>query len=471
MRKFKEIMIIVLIASMSLGLMACGSKETDKNAKKELSAEELVANIPFDKNENFTANMIYKMDLSYDMKQMLIDTGTSEEEISEAIDNGEISEDDLNMNIKVGMDATLNTNGNFAYLNGTANVSGMGEIENLTLQSYIDNSNNENPITYSYDEASDIWYIAENEDSYSAIPDVEIFTKYVKSAKITDDNDDEYTLNVIIDLVKLHKDNPETMEEAFNISSLGDADEIIKALNEMEFIFKIEKDTNNLLYMSVDYKDILNNYFESLSKEEEGTTNYFTINEYRLEIKYHDYNKTKVTIPDEVKNTTVKESDIIFDDTNEEKETLIYDESSLTLFNIDDEQVCTLSIPEGFKVSDEFCTPTYFSLEDNINNMISIMCDNDFWIVKIANGETYLPDYTSFSKDEITKLKSIETEKGTVDIYVNSYIFLDDESQVEYKTYYLILNIGSDYITVEAYESILNDYDISIDDLTKTIFQ
>ena len=316
MKKFKKFIILGLTASMTLGLMACGSKETDKDEKKELSAEELVANIPFDKSESFTANMIYKMDFSMDMKQMLIDMGTSEEEISEAIDNGEISEDELNMNIKLDMDATIKTNGNFSYVDGIANVSGMGENEKLTLQSYVDNSDNKNPITYSYDEDSATWYIEENEDSYSTIPDVEIFTKYVKSAKITDENDNQYTLSVIIDLVKLHKNNPDTMEESLNMSTLGDADEIIEALDEMEFVFQIEKETNNLLYMSVDYKDILNNYFKSLAEADDESANYITINEFCLELKYDNYGKTKVTIPDEVKNTAVTESDIFSDDTD-----------------------------------------------------------------------------------------------------------------------------------------------------------
>lgn len=473
MRKIKKIMILGLIASMSFGLMACGGKETDTDKEKDLSAKELVENIPFDKNKNFTAEMIYKMDLSLDIKKMLINMGTSEEEIAEAIDNGEFSEDDLLTNITVHMDATLKSSGTVSYIDGSAKVGGTNETESNIIQSYIDNSDKENPITYSYYEPLTLWYIGENKNSYSTVPDTEIFTKYVKSAKITDTNDKEYTLSVIIDLVKLHKNNPETMEEAFNISALGDSDEIIKALNEMEFIFKIEKETNNLLYMSVDYKDIINNYFKTLNEADGEDQNYTTVNEYYLEIKYKNYGKTSVTIPDEVKNTTVMESDIIANNTENKEEKLVYDDKSFTLFNNNYEEVCTLSIPEGFYVYEELSNPSCFELENSEYNSISIICDNTFFIVNIANGKPYEPNLTSFTKDEITKSRTIETEMGNVDLYVNSYIFADDETETVFETYYLLYNTGSNSVIVTVYDGFFNNFDIdyTIDDLAKIIFK
>ena len=95
MRIFKQMMTVSLIAAMSLGLVACGSKETTDDKKSESKGEQNVEDEAGGKStvemlldeiaeadyDNLTFDMELVIDVEMDLYQSLLDAGFTEEEL------------------------------------------------------------------------------------------------------------------------------------------------------------------------------------------------------------------------------------------------------------------------------------------------------------------------------------------------------------------------------------------------------
>ena len=529
MRKFKQLLAYGLVAVMSLSMVACGSKEdsddeddddSKKKSSKKVTVESLLEDIPADKIESVTAGIKLDLDFGMDLKQAMLDQGTTEDELEEAIDNGEIEEDMLNMEIVMKMDVTSEISEDYMHMSGDMEMKAAGEEESDTMESYTDYSDEDTTVTYTYDPDMEEWYKTEEdkeEDDEMSFEDFNKITEYIKDSEIVDEDDDVYVLEVVLDLEKLSEEEADTMEEIMDTAGdsaeefLGDSEDIISSIEELTVTIEIDKDTNYISSIKIDLVDMFEEIIKSLSEADAATeqyAGYISINKFAMEITFDDYNKTEVEIPEDVIEEAVEEDvfdwddedfdwdddedswddeDIDWDDEDEDtinkdvfmdeyysdfsEDSVVVNGDKFELRNYSDELLTNVTVPKGFEIDMENSSDTLIFLDGANYEGITVSTFSETWVEDLMDGKAYESD-SDYTRDEASEVTSVTTNLGTVRVFVRTWSFDENPTENFYQDVTYVLGDDYDHLTVveTTYEDI-EATGYTIESLIQTMLQ
>jgi len=509
MKKFKKLLILGLAVVMSFSLIACSSDDddddddddkkteqsdsNDKDSDKDVTAEGLLEDLNMDDVESFSADMKLVLDLSMDMKQSLYDEGYSDEDIQSLIDQGQLSEGMLNMGISMKLDAVMEYTKDYSHMTGDIEVSMMGMEQETEMESYIDSTDDDKQITYTYNEEADVWYyVEEDKEEASNVDDIADFSDYLKEAKIVEDDGDEYIIEMVIDFEKYYKDNPEKAENLFSSGSdslsMFDMESVIEELEEMPMTFGIEKETNYLSYVKFDLTDIFAEILSSSASDDESAAmmEAMKMKEFSFEMELSDYNDVEVEIPEEVIENAEEEINDMWDDEDIDwdDDDFDWDEDeddvdasvdtnakTLTLSNFEDEAIATLNVPEGFYINPDYASGTFINLKNDDYDSINVTPYPETYAKALLNGEKYEPDMSSYTRNEAAELDSVETKLGTVRVFQNIWSMSENPNENYHVGFNLVLTLSDgQYVSVYAYVSDIEGDGYTIESLAKAMF-
>lgn len=516
MKKFKKLLILGLAVVMSFSLIACSSDDDDddddddkkteqsdnkdkddKDSDKDVTAEGLLENMNMDDVESLSADMKLVLDLSMDMKQSLLEQGYTEEAIQSMIDQGQLSEGMLNMGISMKLDAKMEYSKDYSHMKGDMEVSMMGMEQETELETYIDSSDEDKTISYTYNEEADVWYyVKEDKEESSNVTDIADFADYLKEAKIVEDDDDEYVIEMVIDFKKYYKDNPEKAEKLFSSGSdslsMFDMESVIEELEEMPMTFGIEKETNYLSYVKFDLTDVFAEILTSAASDDESAAmmKAMEMKEFSLEMDLYDFNDVEVEIPDEVIENSEEEINDLWDDDedidweddedidwNDDEDDADVDASvdanarTLTLSNYADKELATLSVPEGFYINPEYASGTFINLKNDDYDSINVTPYPETYAEALLNGEKYEPNMELYTRNEAKELDSIETKLGTVRVFENIWSMDKKPNESYFVEYNLVLTLSDgQYVSVSTDASDLDGQGYTVQTLAKAMF-
>lgn len=500
----KKISLLFMCITLVLGLVACGSNDSkdkdDKKDKKKVTAENLIADTFNSKDNKEDSNMQMDIDFGFgmkvDLKQAMLSQGLSESDIEEALKSGELSEDMLSMDISMEMNMVIEADDDKAYLEGEMNMEMMGEKEKETIKSYTFEEEDDEVITVTYDTELEEWckYTEKSEtDSITNMMEsLEDFEEYIKSSEIIDEEDDVYTLKVVIDSEKL-KENSKEVESIFS-DTLGsfveDSEDIYSSIDDMEMTLKIDSEDNKLVGISIDLKEVITKAIEEAAKESdsesEDYSKYISIDEFYIELETSKHGKIEVKIPDEVKEA--EERDINTgefedwydeeeeDNTEKDSEEEIIDvvplpiDDSVILYDYDNNKVVDVNIPNGFMYDKEYSDNSAVVLQyGEYESTLWIVNYKESWVESLEKGEEWEVDTEWYISDKVEKYKTIETSQGDVNIYKRTCEMTKGYPSVVYSA---VLEKSKDsFASFQIYETELEETGFnSIEDLITALY-
>ncbi len=502
MKNLKKFLALGLVGLMVFSFAACSSSDNDDNDKDnkekteeqaddkdDVTAEELLENIPVDDIESLSVYMELVADLDMDLKQAVLDSGMTEEDIQEAIDNGEITEEELNASISLDVELTLDMSKDYSHISGSMDLSGMGEEESENIDSYIDTTADDETITYTYDEYFESWYyeveeVEDGESDNEAIEFISSIKDYVNSAEIIDEDDDKYTLDVVLDIAKMYEEETEIVDVlvGFSTDSIGDIEDILGSFEELTVTVEIDKEEGYLTAVKIDLVDAVEDFLESLAEGDEEApayTDYITINELAINIELSDYNDVEVEIPEDVIDEATElysdEFEEQFGDDDEDVDTedaeVVYG-GTYDIYDWDDELVATVTIPDEFYTDMEYSDEHTLYLENEDWDQIDVSIYSSYWVDYLVDGEEYEPDLEFYTRDEIEERASIETEQGTVRVFVHIWSMDEDYENDYYEAIvYGLVKDEEIVLYVDSYIDEIENNGYTVESLIQTMLQ
>ena len=498
MRKFRNLLALGMVVIMSVCLVACGNNDSDdddddddKSSKeKGVTVESILEDISTDDMSNYTADVLLDFDINIDTKSLMMDMyDYTEEDIEAAIESGETSEEYLDMNIAFGADLTMAYTGEYSYIKGSMNIAFADTEESVDIETYSDMTDKDTVITYSYEDGD--WYVSEEdaEESATAAMDIAELTKYIKDSEL-EEKDDVYSIDATIDFAKLCKDQAELIESAVDESDSENEDITMALLDEidvLDVVIEIDKETNTISKFSYDMSDIVTTLLKVYSDEAEldvDLSKYVTVNKLLMEMELDKYGKTEVEIPEDVIDEAISydDEDYYWDDEDDYSDDwdddysdeLVYDGDRIVISNYNDEVAAYVTVPDGCYVETDYCSPSYVAISDtNWKSFYVYGYISMNWVEDMLNGEALeYEDLDDCTRNEYLELESIETNQGTVRVFVNIWSFDEDYENDYYSDYTLVLNADSE--TPASIEIMLHcddDFAYTIEELAQTVFQ
>lgn len=421
------------------------NKDDDKDDNKKVTAEGLLEDISFDEIKSGSVTLTLAADVDMDLEKVMLDEGMTKDDIQDAIDEGTITEDDLFMSLVIEMELAAEATEDYSYTTGKMEMEFAGEEETMNFESYTDSSEEGKTITYTYDETSDSWYYEEEydedeEDDQSDFESISEIMDYVKSAEITDEDDDKYTLSVVLDLAKLNESDSEAVEDIMGSVSdtiddtFGETGDFLESIDEMEFVVEIDKENGYLTAIRLDLEDMLLDLLKELAEadtEEADYSKYISINEFSLEIEFSNFNDVEIEIPKEVIDEAVEGFGDIDLDIDDDDDEVVVTGDAFEIFDYDGNSLATFTIPEGYEIDTEYSDKNWVCLEDDDWNSIEVSCFPSYWVEGLIDGEEYEADLDFYTRDEVFEAESIVTNQGKVRVFIRIWSF-DDNSEEEY---------------------------------------
>ena len=395
-----------------------------------------------------------------DMKQMLLDTGYTEEDIQDAIDSGEIEEDYLDLTISISMDFEIEATEDYSHVVGTLDMEAMGEAEIKNYESYVDNSNDEYSITYEYDEFWEEWTSTKeynDEEAEDITEDIDMIFDYIKNAEIVSETDDVYVLDVELDLYQLYLDESDMVDDLVEDSetnieaTIGDIADLVEALDSMSITVEVDKENNYLAAIRVDFASVVDSLLAVIPETEDGVNyaDYITVDTLSFDVEISDVNDVVVEIPQDVideAGEVTEDDDEDWDDfdddddlddiEDDEDSNVINSDGTVNLHNYYGDVIAILNVPAGYEIDADFSDDTIIKFENDYSNVYAQNFVED-WAEDLYNGIAYEPNLEVYTRDEAKELESIETDFGTARVFVNTYSFSSDFNEVyeEYIVY------------------------------------
>lgn len=485
MKNLKKFLALFAVTAMAFSFVACtGDTDKDKDNDKDVTAEGLLEDISLEDIESGSIEVVFALDVDMDLKQMMLDQGLTEDDIQDAIDEGEITEDQLFMSMVIDLEVLADVTEDYSHITGSVSMDAMGMSEEVNLESYVDSTDKDVTITYTYDEFSDEWYFEEEDASDDEDEDmsdiISLITEYVDSAEITDEDDDVYTLSVVLDVAKMYEDESEMMDDLVDSSEevIGETDDILADIENLEIIVEIEKETGYLSLISIDLADVLADYIaSSIMDEEIESTECIEINDLKLEISFSDYNDVEVEIPEEVLENALEEvvddfedddDDEIIDDDDEE---YVYG-GSWELYDYEDDLFATVTVPDEYYIDMEYSDENWLYIENEDWDSVDISFYVPSWVEEIMAGVTFEPNYDTYTREEVEERDSIETEQGTVRVFVKTWSMNENYEENYFESIVYLLDKGKDdMLTVETYIDEIEDNGYTVESFIQEILQ
>lgn len=311
-----------------------------------------------------------------------------------------------------------------------------------------------------------------------------------------------FNADKVIDILKENEDVKKLLEEM----EVNDVDEILSTevmddvtiqdiVDVVNFDINYYVDTKDyyIAHMELDLKDALNDglgffekYMLKMAEEEEAVDPSINFECNAAKITYDFDNDADVTVKFEGEYEEMADDDWEDDDWSDDDNVVLpddgwsddYSESGVVvngntfdLYSYSDEKLMTVTIPEGFSVENEYSSSSCVYLEDDNYNEIEVDSDAYYWIIDFLNGEAYEPDLEFYTRDEMEQLDSIETNQGTVYVICNTWSFDEDFENEYYVDYTLVLEVGDEYPCIKVSADTLEEYDLTLESLAKTMLQ
>ena len=86
-------------------------------------------------------------------------------------------------------------------------------------------------------------------------------------------------------------------------------------------------------------------------------------------------------------------------------------------------------------------------------------------------GEEFVPNLKDYTRQEVEERDSIETNQGTVRVFVEIWS-MDEEPDINYfETIVYLLDCGDNYLAVEGYIDEIEDSGYTVESLIQTLLQ
>lgn len=519
---FKKILVVMMCIALTLGMAACGSKKvkvgtgenqsSEDTVKGSKSADDLVKAVAANKKglENFTVSFDVKLDADLDLKQALVMQGMTEEMIESAIKEGKLKESDLKSSAKAGINGTLKICDEAGYAEGKS----YAEIPNVTkdsqkLKTYLVKEGN-TAYVYEYDFDDEKWMKEESDtnlsDVIASLRNVTAITDFIKTADVVSEKNDIYTVEAKLDFDKILGDKEDDIKSAIenSLSGLGsvseedfDLSKIIDLLEDVAITVTIDGDNDTITAISIDLKSCIGKILEVSSTEDVNVKDLLSINEASVTLEFSDFGKTKVELPDEIKDADdsddkkdeeestpdkddVKPSkeDTKKDDKKPSKDTKkddkkddsdVSEKSKYEIKDYDGNVIGKVNLVDGFEVYDKYTDENCFVMKtDDASVWVTPYAEG--WVKHCIEGDEWEVDKSEYEYDKIEKLKdTLDTPNGTVEFYKRT--FKGVKSPDENAQYSATIKKDNGYfLSVTLYKSDLENIGMTIQELAEAIF-
>lgn len=507
---FKKILVAMMCIALTLGMAACGSKKvkvgTGENQSSEdavkgsKSADDLVKAVAANKEglENFTLSFDVKLDADLDLKKVLIMQGMTEEMIESAIKEGKLEESYLKSSAKAGINGTLKICDEAGYAEGKsyAEIPDISE-DSQELKSYLVKEGNTTYV-YEYDFDDEEWMKEESDTSLSdviaSLRNVTAITDFIKTADVVSEKNGIYTVEAKLDFDKIIGDKEDDIKSAIedSLSGLGEVSEedfdlskIIDLLEDVAITVTIDGDNDTITAISIDLKSCIGKILEVSSTEDVNVKDLLSINEASVTLEFSDFGKTKVELPDEIKD--VDDSDDS-DDKKDEEETTpdkddvkpskkddkkddsdVSEKSKYEIEDYDGNVIGKVNLVDGFTVDEEYTDENCFVMEtDDVNIWVTVFTEE--WVEAYIDGEEWEVDKDNYEYDKVEKLKdTLDTPNGTVEFYKRT--FKGVTSLSENAQYCAVITKDNGYfLSFDMYQSDTEELGMTIQEVAEAIF-
>lgn len=503
---FKKILVAMMCIALTLGMVACGSKKvkvgTNENQSSEdtvkdsKSADDLVKAVAANKKglENFTVSFDVKLDADLDLKQVLIMQGMTEEMIESAIKEGELEESDLKSSAKAGINGTLKICDEAGYAEGKsyAKIPDIAE-DSQELKTYLVKEGN-TAYVYEYDFDDEKWMKEESDTSLSdviaSLRNVTAFTDFIKTADVVSEKKGIYTVEAKLDFDKILGDKEDEIKSAIedNLSGLGDVSEedfdlskIIDLLDDVAITVTIDGDNDTITAISIDLKSCISKILEVSSTEDVNVKDLLNINEASVTLEFSDFGKTKVELPDEIKDADDSDDKKVEEETTPDRDAKpskkddkkddsdVSEKSKYEIQDYDGNVIGKVNLVDGFTVDEEYTDENCFVMEtDDVNIWVTLFTEE--WVKAYIDGEEWKVDKDNYEYDKVEKLKdTLDTPNGKVEFYKRT--FKGVTSLSENAQYCAVITKDDGYfLSFDIYQSDTEDLGMTIQELAEEIF-
>lgn len=519
---FKKILVVMMCIALTLGMAACGSKKvkvgTGENqssgdaVKGSKSADDLVKAVASNKKglENFTLSFDAKLDADLDLKQALVMQGMTEEMIESAIKEGKLKESDLKSSAKAGINGTLKICDEAGYAEGKS----YAEIPDVTkdsqeLKTYLVKEGN-TAYVYEYDFDDEKWMKKESDTSLSdviaSLRNVTAITDFIKTADVVSEKNGIYTVEAKLDFDKILGDKEDDIKSAIenSLSGLGEVSEedfdlskIIDLLEDVAITVTIDGDNDTITAISIDLKSCIGKILEVSSTEDVNVKDLLSINEASVTLEFSDFGKTKVELPNEIKDADASDDkkaeeettsdkddkkpskeDTKKDDKKPSKDTKkddkkddsdVSEKSKYEIKDYDGNVIGKVNLVDGFEVYDKYTDENCFVMKTD-DTSVWVTPYAEGWVNHCIEGDEWKVDKSEYEYDKIEKLKdTLDTPNGTVEFYKRT--FKGVKSPNENAQYSATIKKDNGYfLSVTLYKSDLENIGMTMQELAEAIF-
>lgn len=504
---FKKILVVMMCIALTLGMAACGSKKvkvgtgenqsSEDTVKGSKSADDLVKAVAANKKglENFTVSFDVKLDADLDLKQALVMQGMTEEMIESAIKEGKLKESDLKSSAKAGINGTLKICDEAGYAEGKtyAKIPDVAE-DSQELKSYLVKEGN-TAYVYEYDFDDEKWMKEESDTSLSdviaSLRNVTAFTEFIKTADVVSEKKGIYTVEAKLDFDKILGDKEDEIKSAIknSLSGLGDVSEedfdlskIIDLLDDVAITVTIDGDNNTITAISIDLKSCISKILEVSSTEDVNVKDLLSINEASVTLEFSDFGKTKVELPDEIKDADDSDDKKVEEETTPAKDDVkpskkddkkddsdVSEKSKYEIQDYDGNVIGKVNLVDGFEVYDKYTDENCFVMKTD-DTSVWVTPYAEGWVKHCIEGDEWEVDKSEYEYDKVEKLKdTLDTPNGTVEFYKRT--FKGVKSPNENAQYSATIKKDNGYfLSVTLYKSDLENIGMTIQELAKEIF-
>ncbi len=519
---FKKILVVMMCIALTLGMAACGSKKvkvgtgenqsSEDTVKGDKSADDLVKAVAANKKglENFTVSFDAKLDADLDLKQVLIMQGMTEEMIESAIKEGKLKESDLKSSAKAGVNGTLKICDEAGYAEGKsyAKIPDVAE-DSDELKTYLVKEGN-TAYVYEYDFDDDEWMKEESDTSLSdviaSLRNVTAITDFIKTAEVVSEKNGIYTVGVELDFDKILGDKEDEIKSAIedSLSGLGNVSEedfdlskIIDILGGTMITVTIDGDNNVITGVLIDFTMCIDEILEASSTGDANIKDMLNVNEAMVTLVFSDFGKTKVELPDEIKDADASDDkkaeeettsdkddkkpskeDTKKDDKKPSKDTKkddkkddsdVSEKSKYEIKDYDGNVIGKVNLVDGFEVYDKYTDENCFVMKTD-DTSVWVTPYAEGWVNHCIEGDEWKVDKSEYEYDKIEKLKdTLDTPNGTVEFYKRT--FKGVKSPNENAQYSATIKKDNGYfLSVTLYKSDLENIGMTIQELAEAIF-
>lgn len=519
---FKKILVAMMCIALTLGMAACGSKKvkvgtgenqsSEDTVKGSKSADDLVKAVAANKKglENFTVSFDAKLDADLDLKQALVMQGMTEEMIESAIKEGKLKESDLKSSAKAGINGTLKICDEAGYAEGKsyAKIPDVTE-DSQELKTYLVKEGN-TAYVYEYDFDDEKWMKEESDTSLSdviaSLRNVTAITDFIKTADVVSEKNGIYTVEAKLDFDKILGDKEDDIKSAIenSLSGLGsvseedfDISKIIDLLEDVAITVTIDGDNDTITAISIDLKSCIGKMLEVSSTEDVNVKDLLSINEASVTLEFSDFGKTKVELPNEIKDADASDDkkaeeettsdkddkkpskeDTKKDDKKPSKDTKkddkkddsdVSEKSKYEIKDYDGNVIGKVNLVDGFEVYDKYTDENCFVMKTD-DTSVWVTPYTEGWVKHYIEGDEWEVDKSEFEYDKIEKLKdTLDTPNGTVEFYKRTFKRVKSPSENE--EYSAVITKDNGYfLSVTLYKSDLENIEMTMQELAEAIF-